>query len=81
MFYLVNVYSQSVIEDDHLLSFSCAGVEEFMVFSCSHIQIYRRFSTWPDTDQGSCTHAEKLPKDIIFEEGVGIMRRRESVLY
>lgn len=56
--YLVNVYSQSVIEDNHLLSFTCAGVQELLVLSCSHIQIYSWLSIWTNTYQGSCTHTE-----------------------
>lgn len=61
LFYLVDVDSQPVIEDNHLLSFTRAGAEEFLVLGCSHVQIHGRFSTGPNTYHGSCTHTDNSP--------------------
>lgn len=77
--YLVNVCCQSVIEDNHLLPFTYAGVQKLLVLGCSHIQIYWCFSIRSNTYQGSCIEtASKTDKRPSFTQ---LLRRQRRTAY
>lgn len=56
MSYLLDVYSQAVVQGNHLLSLTGACAEESLVLSCSSVQIHSTSCNPKTHAQTQCSH-------------------------